>query len=118
MRQGPSVRRPRSRGNGRKGAPSRPSSFESNGPDVKVRGNAHQVVEKYLALARDATTSGDRITAENYYQHAEHYYRVMNAVGDGANGHSAPKAPEPPETQLGEPEEVRGNGVDESSASA
>ena len=65
--------------NARKGGGSRNQSYESNGPDVKVRGNVQQVVEKYLTLARDATLSGDRIDAESYYQFAEHYYRIMNA---------------------------------------
>jgi uncharacterized membrane protein len=46
---------------------------------VRVRGNAYQVMEKYLTLARDASASGDRIAAENFYQHAEHYYRILNA---------------------------------------
>ena len=81
MRQGSNPKRLRGRNNGRKNTNPRSQSFESNGPEVKVRGNAQQVVEKYLALARDATTSGDRITAESYFQHAEHYYRVMNANG-------------------------------------
>lgn len=53
-------------------------TFDSNGPDVRIRGNAHQVMEKYLALARDASSQGDRIAAENYYQHAEHYFRTIN----------------------------------------
>jgi hypothetical protein len=53
-------------------------SFESSGPEVKIRGTAQQVLEKYLALARDAATQGDRIAAENYLQHAEHYYRIIN----------------------------------------
>ncbi len=81
MRQGSNPKRLRGRNNGRKNTNPRSQSFESNGPEVKVRGNAQQVVEKYLALARDATTSGDRITAESYFQHAEHYYRVMTANG-------------------------------------
>ncbi|MGB0631640.1 MAG: DUF4167 domain-containing protein [Alphaproteobacteria bacterium] len=72
----------RGRGNGRKGGNPRNQSFESNGPDVKVRGNAQQVVEKYLTLARDASSAGDRINAESYYQFAEHYYRVMNAANE------------------------------------
>lgn len=59
----------------------RNQNFESNGPDVKVRGSAQQVVERYLALARDASSAGDRIAAESYYQHAEHYYRVLTANG-------------------------------------
>lgn len=79
MRQGPHSKRMRSRGNGRKNVNVRSQNFDSNGPEVKVRGNAQQVVEKYLQLARDATLSGDRITAESYFQHAEHYFRIMNA---------------------------------------
>ncbi len=51
--------------------------YESNGPDVKIRGTASHVAEKYLQLARDAQSSGDLIAAENYYQHAEHYFRLI-----------------------------------------
>jgi hypothetical protein len=54
-------------------------SYDSNGPEVKIRGNAATVYEKYLQLARDANTSGDRVMAENYLQHAEHYYRILAA---------------------------------------
>jgi hypothetical protein len=54
-------------------------TIDSNGPDVKIRGNAHHIYEKYLQLARDANSSGDRIMAENYLQHAEHYYRLIMA---------------------------------------
>jgi hypothetical protein len=54
--------------------------FESNGPDVKIRGNPAHIAEKYMQLARDAQSSGDPIAAENYYQHAEHYYRVIAAA--------------------------------------
>ena len=90
MRQGPHTKRLRGRGTGRKTVNPRSQNFDSSGPEVKVRGNAQQVVEKYLQLARDATLSGDRVTAESYFQHAEHYFRVMNANGppnghDGAN---------------------------------
>ena len=63
--------------------PPRAQTFDSNGPDVRIRGNAYQVLEKYLQLARDATAAGDRIAAENFYQHAEHYYRVINANAPG-----------------------------------
>lgn len=56
-------------------------SFDSSGPDIKVRGNAYQVYEKYLQLARDANTAGDRVAAENFLQHAEHYYRILNHDG-------------------------------------
>ena len=55
-------------------------SYESNGPDVKVRGTANQVFDKYVALARDANAAGDRIAAEGYYQHAEHYFRVYTGA--------------------------------------
>src|SRR3954470_6423574 len=54
--------------------------FESNGPDVKIRGNPSHIAEKYIQLARDAQASGDPISAENYYQHAEHYYRLIAAA--------------------------------------
>lgn len=79
MRQVPNSKRSRGR-NGRKPHhPSKTQTFDSSGPDVKVRGSASQVLEKYLALARDASASGDRIAAENYFQHAEHYYRILSA---------------------------------------
>src|SRR5206468_1848077 len=54
--------------------------YESNGPDVKIRGNPSHIAEKYVQLARDAQASGDPISAENYYQHAEHYYRLIAAA--------------------------------------
>lgn len=54
-------------------------TIDSNGPDVKIRGNAHHVYEKYLQLARDSNSAGDRVMAENYLQHAEHYYRLIMA---------------------------------------
>lgn len=68
------------RGRGRKGPNLLSRSFESNGPDVKVRGTAMHIAEKYQQLARDAQASGDRIMAENYYQHAEHYSRIVAAA--------------------------------------
>ena len=85
MRQGPSNRRVRGSGNntGRRGnLPNRNQTFDSNGPDVRIRGTAVQVNEKYQSLARDAMTSGDRIMAENYFQHAEHYYRIIAAINE------------------------------------
>ena len=54
--------------------------YESNGPDIKIRGTASHVAEKYLQLARDAQSSGDPVAAENYYQHAEHYFRMIAAA--------------------------------------
>ena len=109
MRQGPNNnnnnRRSRSRGGGGGGGPGggggggggggnnpnrrpnvplRHQTFDSNGPDVRIRGNAFQVYEKYLALSRDANSSGDRIAAENYLQHAEHYVRIINQINEAA----------------------------------
>ena len=55
-------------------------TYDSNGPEVKIRGSATHVYEKYLQLARDANASGDRVMAENYLQHAEHYFRIMAAI--------------------------------------
>ena len=54
--------------------------FEFNGPDVKIRGTPSHIAEKYVQLARDAHTSGDPVSAENYYQHAEHYFRLIAAA--------------------------------------
>src|SRR5437868_12422659 len=54
--------------------------FESNGPEIKIRGTANHIAEKYLQLARDAQGSGDPVAAENYYQHAEHYFRIIAAA--------------------------------------
>jgi hypothetical protein len=65
------------------GQPSKAHSFDSAGPDIRVRGNAYQVLEKYLQLARDAGTAGDRVAAENFLQHADHYYRVVAAQSEG-----------------------------------
>lgn len=69
-------------GGGHKGGkPQRNQTYDSSGPEVRVRGNAHQIFEKYQVLAREATTAGDRIAAESYYQHAEHYLRLINLSG-------------------------------------
>jgi hypothetical protein len=54
--------------------------FDSSGPDIRIRGTAQQLFEKYLQLGRDATSSGDRVTAEAFFQHAEHYFRILNAM--------------------------------------
>ncbi|MCQ8783909.1 DUF4167 domain-containing protein [Mangrovibrevibacter kandeliae] len=68
------------RGRGRKGPNPLTRSYESNGPDVKIRGTAQHIADKYAQLARDASASGDRVMAENYLQHAEHYNRVIAAA--------------------------------------
>lgn len=112
MRQGPNNRRSRNRGGGNNGGggggnngggngggggggnnnagrrqsvPMRHQTFDSNGPDVRIRGNAWQVHEKYQALARDAASSGDRVMAENYLQHAEHYFRIITQIQEAEN---------------------------------
>lgn len=102
MRQGQNSRRTRGRGgnnnnnnagggNRRQNVPLRHQNFDSNGPDVRIRGNAWQVHEKYLALARDASASGDRITAENYLQHAEHYFRIISQIQEAENRQRGPQ---------------------------
>lgn len=92
MRQGNNSRRSRGRGNGKRQSRGN-NHIDSHGPEVRVRGSAQQVCTKYIALARDAASAGDRISAENLYQHAEHYFRVM--------GHSQEQA-----------QEKNGNGAD------
>jgi len=77
MRQG--QHKQRSRGRGRKVHNPSNRSYDSNGPDVKIRGNAAHIAEKYSTLARDAQVAGDRIASENYLQHAEHYNRIVAA---------------------------------------
>jgi hypothetical protein len=84
--------------------PHRVQVFESSGPSVKIRGNAYQVFERYIALAREAASSGDRIAAENLYQHAEHYFRVMNADGNGQSNQMAPRPMTPADTEMTQPE--------------
>jgi hypothetical protein len=85
MKNVTSSRRGRNRGNGKRHPLSKSNTFESNGPEGKIRGTAQQVLDRYLALGRDATTSGDPISAEGYFQHAEHYYRMLHAH-DGSGG--------------------------------
>jgi hypothetical protein len=84
MRQAQNAKRGRGRGrrgnNGHNHVPNRNTSYESNGPDVKLRGNAQQLHEKYMALAHDAATAGERITAEAYTQFADHYFRLHQAA--------------------------------------
>jgi hypothetical protein len=97
MRQGQQNRR--GRGRGRRTQNPLTRNFESNGPDVKIRGTAAHIAEKYSALARDALSSGDPITAENYLQHAEHYNRIIMAAQHPAQ--AAANAPQPAETLNG-----------------
>lgn len=79
MRHGTSNRRSRGRNNNRgKGGNNRAQVFDSNGPEVRIRGTAHQICEKYEALAKDARSAGDAVLAESYLQHAEHYQRIIS----------------------------------------
>lgn len=79
---------------GRRGNP-RVQTFDSNGPDVRIRGNAYQINEKYVALARDAMSSGDRVQAESYLQHAEHYQRMINEMSEDYNRNNPPPQKQP-----------------------
>lgn len=91
MRHGATARRMRHRNSGsnpnsgqgqnnnRRGFQNKNRVFDSNGPDVRIRGTAFQIVEKYAALAKDAHSAGDRVLAESYLQHAEHYQRMISA---------------------------------------
>lgn len=99
--------------------PNRNQIFDSSGPDVRVRGNAHQVFDKYQALAREAAASGDRIQAEAYWQYADHYFRVIQTIGgfsqrnnqgwgDGTAEDGQTGAPQP--GQGGQPQQANGNG--------
>src|SRR5690606_20495560 len=90
MRQGQQNRRGRGRNN-RKGHNPLARSFESTGPEVKIRGTPAHIAEKYMSLARDAASSGDPVLAENYLQHAEHYNRIIMAFREqhGQNGGDA-----------------------------
>lgn len=85
----------RMRGRNRKGQNPMTRVYESNGPDVKIRGTANHVAEKYLQLARDAQSSGDPVAAENYYQHAEHYFRLIAAMQEQFRQNNPFYRPEP-----------------------
>ena len=119
MRPGGSGRRFRNnRGNPRRtGGGNRNQSFESTGPDVKVRGTAQQITDKYLALARDASSSGDLVVAENCLQHAEHYQRIVNQYAERAaeqqrereeRGERAERHQRPPAGAVEDPPETGG----------
>jgi hypothetical protein len=81
--------------------------FDSNGPDIRIRGTSQQLFEKYLQLGRDATSSGDRVMAESYFQHAEHYFRILNSMNQAAqqNGQAHQQA-NPPRRQYNGTEET------------
>ena len=105
MRSGPD-RRPRGRFNANRPFREQPripqngQTFDSNGPNIKIRGSAHQIFERYLALAREATANGDRIAAENFYQHAEHYFRINNARREGDQQGTPPRPTTPADVEM------------------
>src|ERR1700759_44923 len=81
--------------NNRRGQNPMTRVFESNGPDIKIRGTASHVAEKYVQLARDARSSGDPVAAENYYQHAEHYFRLIAAAQEQFRQNQPQQQPRP-----------------------
>ncbi|MDE2167088.1 MAG: DUF4167 domain-containing protein [Alphaproteobacteria bacterium] len=89
--------------------PHRTQSFDSSGPSVKIRGNAYQVFERYIAMAREAASAGDRIAAENLYQHAEHYYRIMQVNGGYDNQGQRPMTPADNDMSGGDDMDGRGS---------
>lgn len=105
MRPNQHQKRSRGRNVGRRSGPNRQHNFDSNGPNVRIRGTAHQVHEKYLALARDAASSGDPVMTENLLQHADHYYRVFS---EAAESNREQRPPNGQDRQAGNP---RGNGA-------
>lgn len=114
MRQGQQNRR----GRGRSRKPQNPlaRNYESNGPDVKIRGTASHIAEKYMSLARDALASGDSVTAESYLQHAEHYNRIIMAAHSQATA-ATPQAGDQPQGQQANGGGTRGKQeADESNA--
>ena len=79
-------------------------TFDSSGPEIKIRGSASHVYEKYLQLARDANSAGDRVMAENYLQHAEHYYRIMAAAAAQQAQYAAQQAAMNPQAAQQQPQ--------------
>ena len=105
MRSG-SGQRPPARYNGNRPfqqpprVPQHNQTFDSNGPNIKIRGSAHQIFERYVALAREAAIGDDRVAAENFYQHAEHYFRVGNASREGNQQGTPPRPTTPADVEM------------------
>src|SRR6201993_19266 len=99
MRNGQNNKRMRNRNNNnnnnRRGQNPMTRVFESNGSDIKICGTASHIAEKYLQLARDARSSGGSVAAENYYQHAEHYFRLIPPAQDPARQNQPQQQPRP-----------------------
>jgi hypothetical protein len=82
--------------------PQRNQSFDSSGPNLKMRGSAYQIFERYVALAREAATSGDRVAAENFYQHADHYFRVAKESRGVNQQGTTPRVTTPADVEMTE----------------
>src|ERR1700750_3050100 len=102
MRNGQNKQRMRNRNNNnnnnnnnRRGQNPMTRVYESNGPDIKIRGTASHIAEKYLQLARDARPSGDPVAAENYSQPAEHYFRLIATAQEQFRQNQQPRGDEP-----------------------
>ncbi len=113
MRNGQNKQRMRNRNNNnnnnnRRGQNPMTRVYESNGPDIKIRGTASHIAEKYLQLARDARSSGDPVAAENYYQHAEHYFRLIAAAQEQFRQNQQPRGDEPISNTSGDDSEDDG----------
>ena len=116
MRNGQNKQRMRNRNNNnnnnnnnnRRGQNPMTRVYESNGPDIKIRGTASHIAEKYLQLARDARSSGDPVAAENYYQHAEHYFRLIAAAQEQFRQNQQPRGDEPISSTSGDDSEDDG----------
>jgi Domain of unknown function (DUF4167) len=115
MRNGQNNKRMRGRNRKGGGHHQNPLSrmYESNGQDVKIRGTASHIAEKYLQLARDAQSSGDTIASENYYQHAEHYFRLIAAAQEQFRQTQPYYAQQQGETRGNSPDDSFDDGDDE-----
>jgi hypothetical protein len=80
--------------------PQRNHVFDSNGPSLKIRGSAHQIFERYVSLAREAAIGGDRVAAENFYQHAEHYFRMAKENREDGQPGNAPRPTTPADIEM------------------
>ncbi len=126
MRHGSAARRMRHRNNGgnpnhgqqsqngqRRGYQNKNRVFDSNGPDVRIRGTAFQIVEKYAGLAKDAHSAGDRVLAESYLQHAEHYQRMINIWNEEMQNDEAHEAEPTPYERFAVPPPAGSDGQPE-----
>src|SRR5215208_4966398 len=82
----------------RQATPQRNQAFDSNGPTFKIRGSPYQIFERYVALAREAAIAGDRVAAENFHQHADHYFRVSQ--GSHASGQQGKPTATPADLEM------------------